>query len=87
MPIFKYFSELGKIWLSSLGFSKISIHHFYESRKTWKYTQPNRHFEIRILHLWMKWERICPNFSFTVENEIGSLHKYGWSHFKLNTND
>ena len=37
----KHFSEFGKIWKCNLGFSKILISHlFYESEKTWKYTQP-----------------------------------------------
>ena len=31
--------------------------------------------KIPILNLWMNWENICPNLSFTVANKIGSLHK------------
>ena len=39
--IFKLFSELRKIWICNSDFSKIPISHlFYESGKTWKYTQP-----------------------------------------------
>ena len=30
---------------------------------------------------------LCPNLTFTVENKMGSSHKRGWSHFKLNIND
>ena len=38
IPMFKHFSELGKIWYCSLGLSKPPIfHHFYELGKTWKY--------------------------------------------------
>ena len=41
IPIFKLFSEFGKIWKRSLGYSKIPIFHlFHELGKTWKYTQP-----------------------------------------------
>ena len=35
----------------------------------------------------MIWEKLCPNLSFIAENKTGNLHKKGWSHFKLNTND
>ena len=39
IPIFKLFSELGKIWKCNLSFSKIPISNlFYELGKTWKYT-------------------------------------------------
>ena len=31
--------------------------------------------KIPILNLWMNWEKLCPNLSFTAENKIGSLHK------------
>ena len=41
----------------------------------------------QILNLWIIWENLCPNLSFTVENELGNSHKRGWSHFKLNIND
>ena len=38
---FQTFSEFGKIWKRSLGYSKIPIFHlFHELGKTWKYTQP-----------------------------------------------
>ena len=41
ISILKFFSESGKIWKCSLGFSKILISHlFYELGKTWQYTQP-----------------------------------------------
>ena len=35
----------------------------------------------------VKWENLCPNLRFTVENKIGNSHKRAWSHFKLNIND
>ena len=61
----------------------------YELRKTWKYssTAPDQHFKIQMLNLWMSWENLCSNLSFTVENRMGNPHKRGWSHFKLNVND
>ena len=31
--------------------------------------------KVRILHLWMNWENLSPNLSFTVESKIGNLHK------------
>ena len=40
-----------------------------------------------MLNLWMSWEILFPNLSFTVENKMGNSHKRGWSHFKLNIND
>ena len=40
ISIFKFLSELGKIWKNNLGFSKIPISHlFYELGKTCKYTK------------------------------------------------
>ena len=51
------------------------------------YTVPDQHFKIQMLNLWMSWEDLCPNLSFTVENKMGNLHKRGWPHFKLNIND
>ena len=51
---------------------------FYELGKNWKYTQPktnDQHFRIQILNLWMNWEKLFPNLSFPVENEMGNLHK------------
>ena len=51
------------------------------------YRAPDQHFKIQMLNLWMSWENLCLNLSFTVENKMGDLHKTGWSHFKLNTND
>ena len=64
----------GKIWKCHPGFSKIPISHlFYELGKT--------------LNLWMRWENLCPNLSFTVENKMENLHKRGWPHFRLKIND
>ena len=40
-----------------------------------------------MLNLWMSWENLCPNLTFTVENKMGNSHKRGWSHFRLNIND
>ena len=51
------------------------------------YTAPDQHFKIQMLNLWMSWEILFPNLSFTVENKTGNSHKRGWSHFKLNIND
>ena len=51
------------------------------------YTGPGQHFKIQMLNLWMSWENLCPNLSFTVENKMRNSHKRGWPHFKLNIND
>ena len=51
------------------------------------YTAPDQHFKIQMLNLWMSWENLCPNLTFTIENKIGNSHKRGWSHFKLNRID
>ena len=88
ISIFKLFSEMGKYW--KCNFSEIPISHvFYELGKTWKYSYatPNQHFKIQMLNLWMSWEKLCPNLSFTIGNKMGNSHKRGWSHFKLNIND
>ena len=29
-------------------------------------------------------EKVCPTFSFTIENKIENSHKKVWSHIKLN---
>ena len=76
ISIFKLFSQLGKIWKSNLSFSKIPISHlFCELGKTWKYIAPDQDFKIQMLNLWMSWEKLCPNLTFTVENKIGNSHK------------
>ena len=89
ISIFKLFSELEKIWKCNLGFSKVPISHLFlwigKSLKI--YTSPDQHFKIQMLNLWMSWENLCPNLSFTVENQMGNSHKRGWSHFKFNIND
>ena len=51
------------------------------------YRAPDQRFKIQMLNLWRNWENLCPDLSFTVENEMGDSHKRGWSHFKLNRND
>ena len=38
--------------------------------------------KLPILNLWMNWEKLCTNLSFTIENKIGTLHKTRL--FKLN---
>ena len=48
---------------------------------------PRPIFKIQILNLWMSWENLCPNLTFTVENKMGNSHKRGWPHFKLKIND
>ena len=85
---FKLFSALGKIWKCNLSFSKIPICHlfFYELGKAFKYiySVPDEHFKIQMLNLWMSWENLSPNLTFTVENKMENSHKRGWSHFKVN---
>ena len=51
------------------------------------YTTQDQHFEIQILKLWMSWEKLCPNLSFTSKNKMENLSKKVWPHFKLNIND
>ena len=36
------------------------------------------------MNLWMNWEKLCPKFSFNVENKMENSQKKGVSHFKLN---
>ena len=89
LSIFKLVSELGKIWKCNLGFSKIlNFPSLLWIRKNLEiYTAPDQHFKIPMLNLWMSWENLCPNLSFTVENKMENSHKRGWSHFKLKIND
>ena len=47
------------------------------------YTVPDQRFKIQMLNLWMSWENLCPNLSFTFENNMGNSHKRGWSHSNL----
>ena len=35
------------------------------------YTFHDQHFKIQILNLWMNWENLCPNLSFSVEKQMG----------------
>ena len=51
------------------------------------YTAPDQHFKIEMLNLWMSWENLCPNLSFTVENKMENSRKRGWSHLKPKIND
>ena len=89
MSIVELFSQLEKIWKCNLGFSKIPISHLllWIGKNLKIYTAPDQHLKIQMLNLWMSWENLCPNLSFTVENKIWNSHKRGWSHFKLNIND
>ena len=77
IPIFKLFSELGKIWKRSLGFSNIPIFHLFlwigENLEVC--TAQDQHFKMHILNLWMNWEKLCPNESFSVKNKIGNSLK------------
>ena len=81
IPIFILFSELAKIWKSQFLIS------LWIKKNLEIYTAPDQHFKIQMLNLWMSWENLCPNLTFTVENKMGNSHKRGWSHFKLNIND
>ena len=40
-------------------------------------TQPSQDqlFKIQIFNIWMNWEKLSPNLSFTVENKIRNSHK------------
>ena len=84
ISIFKLFSELGKLWKCNLGLFPSFL---WTGKNLEIYKAPDQHFKIPMLNLWMSWENLCPNLSFTVENKMGNSHKRGWSHFKLNIND
>ena len=51
------------------------------------YTAPEQHVKIPMLNLWMSWENLCPNLSYTVENKMDNSHERRWSHLKLTIND
>ena len=89
ISIFKFFSELGKIWKCNLSFSKIPISHLvHELGKTWKYTQPRPIFQNPNVEFMDELGKLilCPNLTITVENKMGNSYKRGWSHFKLKIN-
>ena len=39
------------------------------------YTAQDQHLKIKILNLWMNWEKLCPNLSSTVENKMENSRK------------
>ena len=41
-------------------------------------TQQDQHLKIQILNLWMTWEKLGPNLSFTIENKMGNSNKKRW---------
>ena len=43
--------------------------------KKFENTALDQHYEIPILNLWMNWEKLRLNLTFTVENKMVSLHK------------
>ena len=45
IPIFKHFSEFGKIWQSRLDFTKISINHVFELGKLGSIHSPRPTFQ------------------------------------------
>ena len=51
------------------------------------YTALEQHFKVSMLNLWMSWQKLYPNLSFTVKNKMENSHKRGSSHFKLKIND
>ena len=80
ISIFKFFSELGKIWKCNLSFSKIPISHLvYELGKTWKYTQPRPIFQNPNVEFLDELGKLilCPNLTFIVENKMGNSYKRG----------
>ena len=44
------------------------------------YAAQDQHFKIQILNLWVNWETLCPNLSFTVENKMENSHKKEHDH-------
>ena len=88
ISIFKLFSDLENLEMQSRIFKSPNFPSLLWIGKNLEiYTAPDQHFKIQMLNLWMSWENLCPNLTFTVENKMGNSHKRGWSHFKLNIND
>ena len=77
-PNFQSFSWTGESWEVQLEHrSKIpTFWSLYGLGKTWKYSLRPR-FKSPNLNLYVNWERLCPNLSFTVENKMGSFDKAG----------
>ena len=44
----------------------ISLMNWEKLGKIGKNTAPDQHFKIQMLNLWMSWENLCPNLSFTL---------------------
>ena len=47
------------------------------------YRAKEKHFKIQIFSLWMNWENLCPNLSFTAENKMGNSCKWQWWHWDI----
>ena len=77
-PNFQCFSWTGESWEVQLEHrSKIPIFLSLDGLgKTWKYSVRPR-FKSSYLNLYVNWERLCPNLSFTVKNKMGSFDKAG----------
>ena len=77
-PNFQSFSWTGESWEVQLEHrSKIpTFWSLYGLGKTRKYSLRPR-FKSPNLNLYVNWERLCPNLSFTVENKMRSFDKAG----------
>ena len=74
--IFYLFQELGRLIGESptrpiFKNSKLSL----SNGKSLEVQPKTSTQKISNLNMWMNWENVCPNLSFTVENQIGNLHK------------
>ena len=73
-PNFSSFSWIGQDWESparaTLKNPKIAL---WIGKNVEVKATTNTH-KILILSLWMNWESLCPNLSFTAENKIGNMH-------------
>ena len=98
IQISQLFSELGKIWKCNLDLysEKPSFLLVYDWKKlrspprlTFKnpkislLTEENEEIHPKTITR-MNWGNFCPNLSFTVENEVGNLHRIGLLIFQLN---
>ena len=85
---FQTFQWIGEnLEMQSKLFKNSNFPFFYELEKTWKYTQPQANISKSQCNLWVSWEKLWPNLSFTVENKMESSHKRSWSQFQLKIND
>ena len=72
--VFHLLPKLGKNEKSIKSNSQKSQKNLFVNWEKRATTSQEQYSKISFLNLWMNLEKLCPNLSFNVENEIGNLH-------------